>query len=135
MNTVQVCRSMIAAALMLAVAPTVRADVEATAALHADATLPNVEAIAVPEAASGVALGDAELESEAGNPLIVVILVRGTIKVAVNTCSKSPSTCSSIAADIAKKAGGAVVFTALGRTAVNTFCKSRWSRYASRVCN
>lgn len=82
----------------------------------------------------GVALHAEDLDEEAGNPLIVVVIVRGGVKVIQTTCSKSPSTCRSIAADIAKKAGGAIAATATGRAAVNTFCDSRWAKYGGRIC-
>lgn len=82
----------------------------------------------------GVALHAEDLDEEAGNPLIVVIIVRGGVKVIQTTCSKSPSTCRSIAANIAKKAGGAIAATATGRAAVNSFCDSRWAKYGGRIC-
>ena len=96
--------------------------------------LPKVELDAPLVDVDGLPLDEADLDSRAGLPLIVVIVVRGSVRVIVTSCTKS-STCASTAASLAKKAGGAILMTFVGNAARNAFCSSSLGKkYGARVC-
>lgn len=83
---------------------------------------------------AGAPLTFEDLEEEAGNPLIVIIVVRGTIQVVKSTCSKSPKSCSEKALSLAKWSGGVIAGSFIGENAKNYFCSSKWAKYGAWTC-